>query len=75
MCRRYFAVYFLIAGLSLFVFAFLLDREEPHSPELRCTVVAMGVVSWVLSEVAPTESPCDSNVTRCSRLCYRQRSQ
>jgi hypothetical protein len=65
-------MYFLIAGLSLFVFAFLLSREEPHSPELRCIVVVMGVVSWVLSAVAPTERQCDSNVTRCSRLCCRQ---
>jgi hypothetical protein len=39
------AVYFLIADLSLFVLAFLLSREEPHSPELRCIVVIMGVVS------------------------------
>jgi hypothetical protein len=61
-------MYFLIAALSLFVFSFLLSREEPHSPALRCTVVVLGVVSWLLSEVAPTESQCDSNVTRCSRF-------
>jgi len=39
--------YFLIAGLSLFVLAFLLYREAPHRPELRFAAVVTGILGVV----------------------------
>ena len=39
--------YFLIAGLSLFVLAFLLYREEPDNPDLRFTAAVIGVLGVV----------------------------
>lgn len=46
------ATYLLLAGLSLFVLAFLLYSEEPHSTEVRFTAAVigvLGVVSWAFA--------------------------
>ena len=42
------AVYFLCVSLSLYVLAFLLYRQDPHSPEIR----VMAVITVVLGAVS-----------------------
>jgi heme A synthase len=46
------AAYFLCTGLSLFVLAFLLYRQDPSSPELRVAAIITAVLGAVALVVA-----------------------
>src|SRR6187200_3653948 len=72
-------VYCSISHLVSLKLTMPLEKSIPRlsnpNPHYQSNLGGLGVHRAVLSEVVPTESRCDSNVTRCSLICCRQGGQ